>query len=694
MIEFLNPSMFPCLLAIVIPVIIHFFIRAKARSLPFAAIFLLKQTIGKRNSRIRFSQMLLLLLRMAMVVCLGLAMLQPVFKTGDGPVSAEGKNVVFLIDNSFSLHLGEGDKTQFRSAVQLFEAVFDQLDSRDRFCVLTTQEPVEIKGTPFDFATQKAKRKIVTQLECGWGRGNLLEAYLRAQNLLSRLPNRQKAIVVVSDFQKGDTQPLEAYLKGNETSIATLLIPTGNPDMEVPKNLYFGKVEVPFVSYLGQEKVPLMVHLRGSGGAFLDGTLEVYLGDTLKYDFPVRLSTGAEIAKKVFLPREVEQQLAVKVSLSDDRFGGDNTYYLFYEGPVEIKVLLVLSSDATDHFFVEAAMDPFLHRGLKGKTAFTLKKAASLSQAGNLGAFDLVVLCNPESLEFEDLEPLNAFAREGGGVLFTFGQNTGMDAVNRFFDGFTKDTLWVGELESREEASSPETQALALTPFGEELFSFLLEGELIQTARINQVIKLVKETSAPSMQVCIENQAGDPVWVTKDLERGRVGWIMTPLTPEGTSMVGEPLFLPLMHQFGSYLSEGKRQKRSYIVGEKVPLGAVKENEKWVCLDPQGEKVAFQISENKEAFIKVQSPGVYRVFSGKEIITQFAVNVPPRESAFEYIDMRGSDIGKNRVFVGSESATIEKFMDRGKGNILLWRFLFWIFFLFLIVEILIVWRLRP
>ena len=106
MIDYLKPEMSWLFLLTLIPIVIHFFIRSKTKKIPFPSVFFLKQAIQKRSQEIRFSQFLLLLIRILIFFLLALLLLQPFLKGRYffSGISEGGTHYGILLDTSFSMN--------------------------------------------------------------------------------------------------------------------------------------------------------------------------------------------------------------------------------------------------------------------------------------------------------------------------------------------------------------------------------------------------------------------------------------------------------------------------------------------------------------------------------------------------------------------------------------------------------------
>ncbi len=144
---FVHPLLLGGLALAGIPVLIHLIMRQKPKRLPFPAFRFLLQKHRSNQTRLRLRQLLLLLLRMAIIAALCLALVRPALTGGvlsplapDRPVSA-----VLLIDTSYSMEYAPGGKTRLDEARRRAGELLDELPDGSQVAVL---DSAEVGGQP------------------------------------------------------------------------------------------------------------------------------------------------------------------------------------------------------------------------------------------------------------------------------------------------------------------------------------------------------------------------------------------------------------------------------------------------------------------------------------------------------------------------------------------------------------------
>src|SRR5438105_12843661 len=99
---FLAPFMLWGAAAASIPIALHFFFRSRYRTVPWAAMKFLLTSIEQTSRRLRFQELLLLIVRVLLLSLLALALARPVM-TMMGGSGGQAVDAVFVFDISYSM---------------------------------------------------------------------------------------------------------------------------------------------------------------------------------------------------------------------------------------------------------------------------------------------------------------------------------------------------------------------------------------------------------------------------------------------------------------------------------------------------------------------------------------------------------------------------------------------------------------
>src|SRR5580658_4751502 len=141
MMTFLSPLLIWGTLLGAIPIIIHLLNRRRFRRVEWAPMYYLRLTIQRNRRRIQFEQLLLLLLRIALIVILFFYLARPLLNpTGLETWLGSGGRTsqVVLIDDSLSMGYSSGDSTAFSRAKEAAGSLVNSIRAQDRCTIVTT----------------------------------------------------------------------------------------------------------------------------------------------------------------------------------------------------------------------------------------------------------------------------------------------------------------------------------------------------------------------------------------------------------------------------------------------------------------------------------------------------------------------------------------------------------------------------
>ena len=125
---FLAPFMLIGGAAAGIPIALHFFYRAHYRPVPWGAMKFLRLAVEQTSRRLRFQEIILLLLRILVMLLLAAALARPVTCSAvTAGKRGEAVDAVFVIDLSYSMNAREGAKSRLDMAKEAASRVIDDL---------------------------------------------------------------------------------------------------------------------------------------------------------------------------------------------------------------------------------------------------------------------------------------------------------------------------------------------------------------------------------------------------------------------------------------------------------------------------------------------------------------------------------------------------------------------------------------
>ncbi len=264
---FLSPWLLLGGLAVSVPLVLHFFYRARYRKLPWAAMTFLKQSIEQTSRRLRFQEFLLLLLRCAALLLLALALARPTFSGATASGRGESVDAIFVFDTSYSMTARDGEKTRLERAKDAATIILDNLPGNSTIQIFGCADRATNLGPQSPRNLDQA-RQIVASLEPTSLATDLLPGLTDAHSALDRGAGTNKEVYVFTDMHKLGWDRQSAAIRGKAEELkqraALLLVRCGNPERPV-RNVGITGITYPTAIPHTGIRMPCAVMLRNTG---------------------------------------------------------------------------------------------------------------------------------------------------------------------------------------------------------------------------------------------------------------------------------------------------------------------------------------------------------------------------------------------------------------------------------------------
>jgi hypothetical protein len=199
--SFLAPLMLFGAIAAGIPIALHFFYRSRYRTVPWAAMKFLLASIEQTSRRLRFQELLLLILRTALLIVLALALARPALRLAQGTSHADAVDAVFLIDVSLSMDGRDGTNSRLEQAKQAARTLLEQLPPYSTVQIVAVSDKARLIG-PSAPSNLDHARYLIAEIELTHRATDLLPALQEAEAILQRSEAPNKELYIFSDMQK------------------------------------------------------------------------------------------------------------------------------------------------------------------------------------------------------------------------------------------------------------------------------------------------------------------------------------------------------------------------------------------------------------------------------------------------------------------------------------------------------------
>jgi hypothetical protein len=653
------------------PVVIHLINLLRHRRVKFAAMEFLLASQRKYRTRVLLKEILLLLLRTAVVAGIVLALAQPRWKHALGTLLGGGRTLhVILLDDSYSMAdvslAGRiGTSAAFDRARGVADRVLAELAAaggQQEFMAGT------FAALGSDTAAFEIPRQTATPQTVGAARGELerltasarstgpRQALATTADILAAESGAAKVVWLVSDFRARD------WLAAEET-VASL------------RRLAAAGVELRFVDCAEAAADNLVIErLAPAGGVAAAGVLMPWdvtvrnVGDEAARDVQVELREDgaarpglrlAEIPPRATVTRRFETRFAragghvVDARLPGDAVAADNLRTAVLDVAERIDVLVIDGAGADagragDAFYVAAALAP----GSGAPTGLRPRVEPPRALAAlDLAAFDAVWLLDVERLDAQEIAALETYARAGGGVVFFMGPRSDADTVNRTLhrggEGLFPVPL-AGAVDLLPDTAANPVPDLVVEQHPVVAVLAGQRNPLLDAVRVGRFMAVARGHDADAgVRRLLSLRTGLPLVVERPFGAGMVAAVLTTAAPTWNNWArGNPSWVVVLLELEGHVARGRHRLEAAVVGDPLVVDlerGVDEPEVDFVVPPAG-TIVRQTAATTEGFAArlpaTAAPGAYaarwRRLDGTERERTFAVNVDPEEGRLERI----------------------------------------------------------
>jgi hypothetical protein len=584
-----------------IPIVLHFFFRSRYRTVPWAAMEFLLTSIEQTARRLKFQELLLLILRCTVLLVLAFALARPALSLVGGG-GRDAVDAVFIIDTSFSMGAREGTKTRFELAKSAALNALDQLPPHSTVqiytCGNTASEPLLRDPANLDQA-----RKVITGLELTHQATELSPAVTECVKVLKASPASNKELYVFSDLQKQgletNASEINAQLNEAKTIATVYMVRCGTQALATAAVLDI--VPQKDIPRPGQ-RIGFAVVVQNTGtlpirnvqvSLAVDGAF-----DSAETQPLAELPPGARAVVPMAVRFEKPGLRIVTAFLSNDDLPGDNYLDRVIEVHDKVRILVVDGNlnlrdpERSSSYYLLHALSPVAEE--KKAEYYLQPELVTPRQAGGELLKDkaICILTNvpvaedafvdPEAPTQEFLDALAGFVKKGGGLMIFGGDKVSAASYNKVLGKAGVLPLPLTDIETydiKEGVVGINPKSAGLVAFdhfrSDELFAPLKDFPIIKTLGMQEP---AKDAKAPdTARVVFRYTNGKPAIVTRKVGFGEVLVVGTSADPghkpQSTEWtwnwlhIARPAFVPLVESMLNHLLHSQSQSYNSTVGE-------------------------------------------------------------------------------------------------------------------------------
>ena len=679
--SFLNPALLWGLLALAVPIIVHFFNLQRPRQVLFSNVTFVKEVKKTVVKRLQFQKWLLLLARILAITALVIAFANPIL-VGEGEKALQGRrSVAIVVDNSYSMTAGNARGNYLQQAISLARNIVQAYSKQDEFLFMTTSD-LRLNNS---FAEQEELLEELRQISAIQNIRTHTDILNFLPDIFSRAENKVQELYFLSDFQESTVMTDSQTVVLNDTTRLIKYLPLATRGQ---KNVYVESNQI--LSQILEKDKPIDFSMQ-----------LVNDGENLVRDLSARIVLEGKVAAISNTSLEANSQQQLELSFTPTQSGWLGGYVELDDNPVDFdnkRYFTLYIPEKEKVLVVENQVSPnvkLLYENLFDQFDVTFVSSRNLS-AVQFSDYRSLILLGLQEFSSGLADKLKTFLEEGGSVMLFPGQNMDLPGVNQFLSSVQVGTftpavqVQEGTKASVADLSHPIFQGIFVrdqkkrefdAPTVFQYYPLTVNNSSIQ----NRIISL--ENQSP---ILLESKVGQGLMFTFSLFPGdtwtdlHVKTIFTPLMFRATQVMNQTQLIQSSMELGFF------EPKSIRTQEKTLISLI--NEDGTSSAPEqfsqggATTLNFEKMELKE--------GIYQLVQGEEELEKIAFNISDLESKLQFL---GEADLRRRLDQGGygQISIVEPKIDEISDEIRteqegvpLWKYLIVAAILFLLIEVLL------
>ena len=657
-----------------IPILVHLISKSQHREVKWGAMHLIELTLKSQQRRLRFEHWLLMLLRCAIPILLALCMARPILKSTAALWSNAKTSLLVVLDNSYSLDFKGAGGTNFEKARDTAAELVQELQRGSDVNVVLMSDPKTPLYDTSVFNTEAVAEELQA-MQAGFGQAQVSTALEHGAEQLLKMNHPHREVVLISDFQRisWPTEEGEAALR---TRVGQQL-----QGLEMPPNLTLfhvgveGRenvcVETVSTSHLLlgiNQTVTVQASLRNYGERNHEALRVIFHADGKPVD-EQQIPLGAGERRQVRFRHSFDTpgSHVIEVATDADSLKADNIFRASI--PVWDKVPVLVINGAPDPEplkgetdFLQIALQPYREGGEPDLVDLLETRIINVADfnAAAIGDTRVVMLANVSQLQRSQLNELQTFVKDGGGLMIFGGDQLDQRWYNEQLLPYGLLPARLGEVADKRNDPEPFTR-MVVQRFDHpalKIFSNPRNGDLA-SAEVRQWHRTVEDPDNELVRPLARLETGDAFLLEKIYGNGRVLFCATACDDAWSSLPLRPFFVPFSQRLCTYLASSVMPPRNLGVNEKAVahFPAEQAGQEVVVTDTENEQYTLPIElrggRGVATFEETARPGLYTMQGPGGEAIHFVVNTRRSESDLKQLtqeELRGVAAAMNADLV--------------------------------------------
>ncbi len=548
-------------------------------------------------------------------------------------VEGVSRSSVILIDNSYSMGYMKEGESRFALAKKVARRILKMAKRGDRAAIFLISDEVKPLVSYLSDDRQILRQRL-DESSLSFRPTHLLPGVSQAYKILQESSSPNREIILITDLAINGWPGIDGKsIKEFDPDVKFIIIDLNSgllSNVAVSgadcRRLTLGEtsqISAKIRNYSKEDISRLFVSVfLKPQGSFQIGRES---GEKIGQGF-MELKAGRETTKDFFYDFPEEGTYLGKVEVQEDSLPCDDRFYFKTEASEKIRVLLIdgdpgISSFSSETFYLTLGLSPITSEVSNIQSPLSVK-VVTLDEfpREKLDDFSVIFLANVGKVTSSLTAGLMSFVREGGGVVFSLGDNVNAHEYNLALGNLLPAQLMEVKEKSKGEKKFNTINFQDFTHPILKVFAQGKEGDLTRASFYQYFPTQVK----PWAKVVLGLEGDMPLLVEGELSypgAGRVFLFTSTLDRDWNNLPAKPVFLPLIQQMVSYLALSTLREgsgRSFLVGQDISyeLGPGKLPPSVEIIDPRGKKFSMIPVQNRDfsgvEFGPVEMPGIYQL----------------------------------------------------------------------------------
>ena len=655
--SFLNSLFLIGLVAAIIPILIHLFIKYKPKIVYFSSLRFLKEVQKKKSRLLRLRELLLLITRILIIIFFILALARPVIKallpqksTSHAPTA-----IALIVDNSFSMNYLEKENTLFSEAHKKAQDILELLNDKDRVMLVSLDGAYNAEHDYFTTPSQAIRE--LQSVSISDNTASLLQVLESIKPQLEKTDMINKEIYFITDEQRMPWKDIQ-----NAKLPADLfVIPVGEDS--VRQNV--SSVSARFIPKILSETNNPVIRAEvknNSSEPLSDVIVSLVLNNITRAETALDLNPYQSKQLTFEVPEQGERFHFGEVRAKDEMLPDDNVFYFNFPVQSSPKICVISSTELppalssildviTQQQWEQKTPQEMNEQIVENNQLFILYAVSSFDEKMRFYADDIM-----QKGKAIFLIPDEYMLQQGDLQEWLIGHNIHYKNVEEEYS--------VIDFVNR---AHP--------------ICAVLSDEHFKTSDISKMWKI----SAPDFVPLLAADNGSPVLLIKD----NLLLSAIDFNNDWSNIIYQTVFPVLFYNIGYYLGDAASEITQYMVGS-VPAGGLELEGEFTCQMPDGEIVPLTFSGNRNTFPHTNQQGHYFIYDNSGLVKVLSFNAPREESDLLILSTAQKEqitkAKSNIHFLTPENWRDEILTSRYGYEF--WKQLLWIVLALLIIEMLL------